>query len=82
MFGSTLVNFMYSAFTVIDLLRMIILHPDGATRLLKHMDNKSGTLSRNIPFVPLLFMIIVVLDLVLQGLTRATLDNIICARML
>jgi len=31
-------------FPVIDLLRMIILHPDGATRLLKHMDNKSDVL--------------------------------------
>ncbi|CAL5329142.1 unnamed protein product [Camellia sinensis] len=29
-------------FPVIDILRMIILHPDGATRLLKHVDDKNG----------------------------------------
>ncbi|GMP38059.1 hypothetical protein CsSME_00009465 [Camellia sinensis var. sinensis] len=29
-------------FPVIDILRMIILHPDGATRLLKHVDDKNA----------------------------------------
>ncbi|XP_028064830.1 phospholipase A-2-activating protein-like [Camellia sinensis] len=31
-------------FPVIDILRMIILHPDGATRLLKHVDDKNDVL--------------------------------------
>ncbi|KAI8532941.1 hypothetical protein RHMOL_Rhmol11G0257200 [Rhododendron molle] len=48
-------------FPVIDLLRMIILHPDGATRLLKHVD-KSGIFLRDILFVSLLFMTIIILD--------------------
>ncbi|KAG5526582.1 hypothetical protein RHGRI_032755 [Rhododendron griersonianum] len=48
-------------FPVIDLLRMIILHPDGATRLLMHVD-KSGIFLRDILFVSLLFMTIVILD--------------------
>ncbi|XP_057494690.1 uncharacterized protein LOC130779855 [Actinidia eriantha] len=31
-------------FPVIDILRMLILHPDGATRLLKHVDDKNDVL--------------------------------------
>lgn len=65
---------MYSVFAVIDLLRMIILHPDGATRLLKLVD-KSGIFLRDILFV---------YDnccngSLLLGLPLAILDNILCA---
>ncbi|KAL6963901.1 hypothetical protein U1Q18_034908 [Sarracenia purpurea var. burkii] len=35
-------------FPVIDILRMMILHPDGATRLLKHVDDKNDVLMETI----------------------------------
>lgn len=48
-------NVVLSTFAVIDILRMIILHPDGARLLLKHVENQNGISHRNLPFPVLRF---------------------------
>lgn len=40
-----------STFAVIDILRMTILHPDGASLLLKHVENQNGIRERNLSFL-------------------------------
>jgi len=40
-------HLVYCFVSVIDILRMLVLHPDGATVLLKHVEDENGTLRCN-----------------------------------